>query len=254
MKKSLFIDCSLGLASDMLVAALLDISDDKDEILHELQVKICNNMTLSADYANSYERQGLVFKAMSDDFICGHGHSEHCHSSLLDVLNFIDGTQFSVSVKDSAKAVYDVIATAEAKVHGATKDTVHFHEVGQKRAIACIVCACALFEKLAADEIVFSHINTGYGTVQCAHGEVSVPAPATAVILEGIPHFYNGDIAPCELCTPSGVALVKHFASSFIESKDMQKRLSDSDILASGVGLGRRDIGVANGIICYLLR
>lgn len=254
MKKSLFIDCSLGLASDMLVAALLDISDDKDEILHELQVKICNNMTLSADYANSYERQGLIFKAMSDDFICGHGHGGHCHSSLSNVLNFIDGTQFSASVKDSAKAVYDVIAAAEAKVHGATKDTVHFHEVGQKRAIACIVCACALFEKLAADEIVFSHINTGYGTVQCAHGEVSVPAPATAVILEGIPHFYNGDIAPCELCTPSGVALVKHFASSFIESKDMQKRLSDSDILASGVGLGRRDIGVANGIICYLLR
>ncbi len=103
MKKSLFIDCSLGLASDMLVAALLDITGNKDKILHELQLKICNNMTLSADYANSYERKGLIFKAMSDDFLGGHGHSGHCHSSLSDVLNFIDGTQFSAFVKDIGK-------------------------------------------------------------------------------------------------------------------------------------------------------
>ena len=191
MKRTLLIDCTRGLASDMLVASLLDCCDDKHEVLHELQLKIRNNMVLCADCAKSYEREGLSFMLVDYAFVHGgHHSSSHHHSSLSDVHEFIDGTGFSRFVKDNAKRVYDIIAAAEATVHGATVDTVHFHEVGQKRAIACIVCACALFKKLSADEILFSHINTGYGSVMCAHGEVSVPAPATAVILEGIPNFY----------------------------------------------------------------
>ena len=274
MKSTMYVDCTRGLASDMFVASLLDCCENKEQVLHELQLKIHNDMTLSADCAKSYERSGLIFKAVSNEYLNAvhnenHSHHDqlhdddqfneeehlhshehsHCHSTLKDVHEFIDGTEFSEQVKSSAKGVYDILAKAEAEVHGAEVDTVHFHEVGQKRAVACIVCACALIEKLSPDEIVFSGINTGFGKVYCAHGEVDIPAPATKVILKDIPHFFV-DTLGGELCTPTGTALAAFFADSFIPETKLdgfEKAVPDEKARV-GIGLGLKDIGIANGI------
>lgn len=252
MKKEIYIDCTRGLASDMLAASLLDCFADKEQILQEMQVKICNNMTLSAFSAKSYERQGLIFKAQNNDFNAAQSKcvscAEHHHSTLNDVYDFIDATDFESEIKISAKSVYDILAQAEAEVHGAELHTVHFHEVGQKRAVAAILCVCALMSKMSADSVVFSHINVGYGKTLCAHGEVDVPAPATKVILRDVP-FYNDCIAG-ELCTPTGAALAKYFATDFVAPDIFRMRIADNNkITHKGVGLGSRDIGIANGIL-----
>lgn len=275
MAKILYIDCTRGLASDMMVASLADRFKDREGVLRELQDNINNNMTLNLDPAKSYEREGLIFKAKDNSYgvhssreqnrrhNCGSdgGHSSECgsgyhcdrheHSTLDDVYEFIKNTAFSDKVKNSAKGVYRLIAEAEAEVHGGSADTVHFHEVGQKRAIACIACACALIEASGAEKIVFSPINTGYGKVVCAHGEVDVPAPATKILLRGMPSFCERGLAG-ELCTPTGVALAKYFATDFVCDKvGFEKLISGKDNI-SGIGLGSRDIGRANGVISLL--
>lgn len=301
MARILYIDCTRGLASDMMVASLADRFKDREGVLRELQDNINNNMTLTLDSAKSYEREGSIFKAKDNSYgvhssreqnrrhncgsdgghsgehdhgdCCGdggghnNGHSsecgvgyhcgQHAHSTLADVYEFIKDTAFSDKVKDSAKGVYRLIAEAEAEVHGGSADTVHFHEVGQKRAIACIVCACALIEASGAEKIVFSPINTGYGKVVCAHGEVDVPAPATKILLQGMPSFCESGFAG-ELCTPTGVALAKYFATDFVCDKvGFETLISGKDNISekdniSGIGLGSRDIGRANGVISLL--
>lgn len=247
----LYVDCTRGLSSDMLVAALLDCFEKKDAVLHELGVNIANNMILTSECANSYERTGLLFRAKRADFNSKNEHAHHGYS-MKDVREFIDATGFSSDVKRAAEGVYGIIADAECRVHMAPIDGVHFHEVGQPRAVAAIVCACALMDMLAPEDIVFSHINTGHGTVLCAHGEVSVPAPATKLILKDIPCFFDNDLSG-ELCTPTGAAIAKYFARKFLSEDEFEvvTEKARAEGLAPAIGIGTKDIGVANGVCVW---
>jgi uncharacterized protein (TIGR00299 family) protein len=140
-------------------------------------------------------------------------------------------------VKAHARAVYELIAEAESFVHGVPVAEIHFHEVGNLDAIADIVGVCLLIEMLAPDRIISSPVHVGSGHVKAAHGVLPVPAPATAYILKGIP-FYSGAIKG-ELLTPTGAALLKHFADSF----------SDMPVLnveKIGYGMGKKDFEAAN--------
>ena len=119
----------------------------------------------------------------------------------------------SDTVKEDAKAVYRLIAEAESKVHGKTMEQIHIHEVGTLDAVADVVGNCILMEKIGADRIIVSPVHVGCGSVKCAHGILPVPAPATALILEGIP-IYSGQVKG-ELCTPTGAALLKYFGDCF---------------------------------------
>jgi len=137
----------------------------------------------------------------------------HGHRSLADVLAIIDSLDVSDFVRSHSRAIYSDIAEAEARVHRSPAGEVHFHEVGMLDAIADVVGACMLIERLAPDRIVASPICTGFGTVRCAHGDMPIPAPATAVLLKGVPAFSGEQEG--ELATPTGVAIVRHFAESF---------------------------------------
>lgn len=241
--RKLFVDCNRGLATDMLCGALLGLFDDKDIVLHEMQVCLPQNVILSCDFANSYERQGLLFKVCMTEY--RHSHGTHFQ----EVLDFIDGTSFCDSVKDKAKEVYSIIADAECAVHGESRYAIHFHEVGQTRAIAGVLCVCFLMQKLkkekGVEKVVFGKINTGFGKTTCAHGEVDVPAPATKKIIDmGVPCFHN-DIYG-ELCTPCGCALAKVFADEFCDTE------YNAECNADSIGVGTRDIGVANGVCIFL--
>ncbi|HBZ77122.1 MAG TPA: nickel pincer cofactor biosynthesis protein LarC, partial [Clostridiales bacterium] len=116
-------------------------------------------------------------------------------------------------------------------------DQIHFHEVGSMDAVADITAVCLLMKKLAPDEVIVSPIHVGSGTVKCAHGILPVPAPATAYILRGIP-TYSADISG-ELCTPTGAALLKHFATGFGKQPLMKTS-------AIGYGMGKKDFPRAN--------
>ena len=129
-------------------------------------------------------------------------------------------------------AVYRLIAEAESRAHGVPVNEIHFHEVGTMDAVADITAVCLLMNRLAPDEVVVSPVRVGSGQVRCAHGILPVPAPATAFILQQVP-IYGGNIRG-ELCTPTGAALLRHFASSF---GDMPVMRTES----VGYGMGKKD-------------
>lgn len=156
-----------------------------------------------------------------DDHSHGHGHDEHSHShspahphsSPAQIAELIDGLNLPVEVKRHARAVYDAIAQAEAKAHGCSVGEVHYHEVGALDAVADVTGVSYALHLLHPDRIVVSPVHVGSGTVRCSHGVMPVPAPATANLLTGVP-VYGGEIQG-ELCTPTGAALLTHFADSF---------------------------------------
>ena len=143
----------------------------------------------------------------------------------------------SEKVKADAKAVYGLIAEAESAAHGQPVEQIHFHEVGTLDAVADVVGVCALMERLAPDRVVVSPVHVGSGEVRCAHGVLPVPAPATAHILKGVP-IYGGAIRG-ELCTPTGAALLKHFAGAFGPMPPMA-------VEKTGYGMGTKDFEWAN--------
>ena len=146
-------------------------------------------------------------------------------------------------VKDDVMAVYRLIAEAESQVHGMPVTEIHFHEVGTMDAVADVTAVCMLLHELQPDEIICSTVHTGFGSVRCAHGILPVPAPATALLLQGIP-VTAGRIEG-ELCTPTGAALLKHFVNRFETMPVMR-------IEKTGYGLGKKEFQKANVVRAFL--
>ena len=142
-----------------------------------------------------------------------HEHLHHHHATPGHIAEIIDSLALPEEVKANARAVYDAIARAEAKAHGCPVGDVHYHEVGALDAVADVTGVCYAIYLLKPDRVVVSPVHVGSGTVKCAHGIMPVPAPATANLLAGVP-VYGGEVMG-ELCTPTGAALLTHFAQSF---------------------------------------
>lgn len=246
--KKIYLDCSMGAAGDMLCAALYELCDNKENVLERLNKlgipevvfaaeKAAKNGITGTHFAVEYRgtEEGVGHKHHSegghDEHDAGCGHHHHHHRSLADISEIIAGLDAPEKVKTDALAVFNIIASAEARVHGSTMENIHFHEVGTMDAIADVTAAAYLLNELMPDEITASPVRTGYGTVSCAHGILPVPAPATAMIIEGIPVF-AGDIE-CEMCTPTGAAILKYYVKSFGNMPDMS-------ISACGYGMGRK--------------
>lgn len=172
------------------------------------------------------------------------GHTHHHHSSLHDIEHIVCGhLNIPEQVKQDVMAVYGLIAEAESHAHGVPVTEIHFHEVGTMDAIADITAVCLLMNKIAPDQVIVSPVHVGSGHVHCAHGILPVPAPATAYILNGVP-MYGGAVKG-ELCTPTGAALLKHFATRFGDMPVMRTA-------AIGYGMGKKDFEQANCIRAML--
>jgi len=150
-------------------------------------------------------------EARSDHWPLTTGHSHG--RSLSEILKIIAAVNISERAKQTANEIFLALATAEARVHDARIQDIHFHETGAADAIVDIVCAAVGAEALGVEELVCSPLNVGSGTVVCAHGTLPVPAPATLELLKDAP-IYSGEIEK-ELVTPTGAAIVKVLASSF---------------------------------------
>ena len=172
------------------------------------------------------------------------GHTHHHHSSLHDIEHIVCGhLNIPDQVKQDVMAVYGLIAEAESHAHGVPVTEIHFHEVGTMDAIADITAVCLLMNKIAPDQVIVSPVHVGSGHVHCAHGILPVPAPATSYILNGVP-MYGGAVKG-ELCTPTGAALLKHFATRFGDMPVMRTE-------AIGYGMGKKDFEQANCIRAML--
>lgn len=234
--KTLYLDLTMGAAGDMLTAALLELTKDPQAALEKLNGLNIPHVAFEAEKGEKLGVSGTHMKVLV------HGEEEedyhhHAHRTLTDVARILDNLNASPWVRDQAKQVYRRIAGAEGAVHEEPVTLVHFHEVGALDAIADVAAVCTLLELLAPEKICASPVHTGYGTVRCAHGELPVPAPATALLLQGIP-TERGDVKG-ELCTPTGAALIGQFVEHFGPLPEMQSA-------REGIGLGRKNFEKPN--------
>ena len=233
--RELFIDASRGLAGDMLGAALLELFNDPSAMIENLNAIGIPGVCYRLEKARSYDISGShLHVAYLGEEEGRNEHHGHHHRTLGDIGKIIDGLNLTDAIKEDVRAVYHSIAEAEAKVHGAEVELVHFHELGAMDAVADITAACFLVDALNVNRVTVSPICTGYGSVRAAHGVMPVPAPATARLLEGVP-CYAGKLEG-ELCTPTGAALVRRLANFFGQMSAMTP-------LAEGYGLGHKDFG-----------
>ena len=173
----------------------------------------------------------------------GGTHPGHHHADPLHIAELIAGLDLPEEVRSNAGQVYDAIAGAEAKAHGCPVEQVHFHEVGALDAVADVTGVCYAIYLLKPERIAVSPVHVGSGTVRCAHGIMPVPAPATANLLADVP-MYGGSIRG-ELCTPTGAALLVHFADSFGDMPVMSKT-------SVGIGVGTKEFEQANCVRVFL--
>ncbi|MBQ9661939.1 MAG: nickel pincer cofactor biosynthesis protein LarC [Oscillospiraceae bacterium] len=247
--RTLYLDCGMGAAGDMLTAALLELHDDPDAVLETLNRAFAGKAVLSLRKDEKCGISGSHLTVTVDGEVEGedpgdHGHGHHhSHTSITEVRDFIGGLDLPADVIRDALSVYDLIAAAEAKVHGHSMENIHFHEVGTLDAMADVVSVCTLIHALKSEKILASPVHVGSGTVRCAHGLLPVPAPATQELLKGIP-IYSGDIRG-ELCTPTGAALLKHFVNAFGSMPPLR-------VSRIGYGTGFKDFPRANVVRALL--
>ena len=245
--KTLYLDCGMGAAGDMLAAALLELMPDPDAALARLNafgipgVVYAREKTAKCGVMGTHLKVTVHGEEEGHDTHENHGchHHHHAHHGLEDVLHLVGHLALPEKARGDVAAVYRLLAAAESRAHGRPVGEVHFHEVGALDAVADIAAVCWLLAELAPDAIVASPVHVGSGTVRCAHGVLPVPAPATAFLLEGVPSYSDGAVQG-ELCTPTGAALLKHFVTRFGPQPAMR-------VTAIGHGAGMKDFeGIAN--------
>ena len=207
--KTLYLECAMGAAGDMLMAALYELCPEKEKFLRDMNALIPG----VGVEAGRVTRQGIAGTHMRvtvrgreeghgphDHDRHGHGHEHHHHHehrSLGDITALIDGFPLPEAVRENAKETYRRIAQAESRAHGVEVGEVHFHEVGALDAVMDVTGVCYLMHLLAPEAVWASPVTVGSGTVRTAHGLLPVPAPATARLLEGVPSSIGAFWSTC---------------------------------------------------------
>lgn len=245
--KLLYLDCGMGAAGDMLSAALLEVCPDQEAFWSAMGSLELPGVEVSAAPAEQCGIQGtrMHVTVEGEEEILGAlpTHANHSHRTLAGMESLLRAQPLDAAVREHACAVYRDIAEAEGAVHGRPAGEVHFHEVGALDAAADVLGCCLLFSLIGADEVAASPVNTGSGHVRCAHGTLPVPAPAAARLLEGIPTYSDGTRG--ELCTPTGAALLRHFATRFCHQPLMT-------VEKIGYGMGAKEFPKANCVRAFL--
>ena len=245
--RTLYIDCGMGVAGDMLTGALLDLLDEEGQaaFLREINAALAGKAVVTAEPDVKCGVRGLHVHVTMNGEEEGHEHHphegehHHHHNGIREIRALIDAMPLPENVRFHAREVFDSIAAAEALVHGQALEHIHFHEVGTLDAVADVAGVCLLMEKLKPEQVIASPINVGGGTVKCAHGILPVPAPATEILLRGRP-WYEGEIKT-ELCTPTGAALVGHFADRFDNAPILR-------VEKCGYGMGTKSFDRLNAV------
>ena len=231
----LYLDCLSGISGDMFLGALLELLPLEFDLTGTLSAIAIKGYYVEVAREKRGGMAGTKVRVRSD---------EHEHRHLSDILEILKGSALSDQVRGFAEKAFSLLAEAEARVHGTTVEEIHFHEVGAVDSIIDVVGACLLLEQLGWPRVIASAVNIGSGTVECAHGVMPVPAPATAELLKGIPVRVLGE--PMERTTPTGAVLLRVFAQEY-------GNIPDGMIRSIGVGLGERDSDLPNILRVILL-
>ncbi len=259
--RALLYECASGISGDMNLAALVDLGVPQEHLLRELpRLRLGEEFTLT--FAR-VEKQGITGTRatvtlvgrgsressdgqMPDPAHHHHQHGEkahahdggaHVHRHYRDIKEIINAAPFNDAIKTTTRRIFDVIAEAEAHVHGVAVDDVAFHEVGAVDSIVDIFGAAICLDYLGVDTVLAGPVELGSGFVQCAHGRLAVPAPATLEILKGVPCLTGGVVG--EATTPTGAAILKATARRFSRSFAITPE-------RIGYGVGHRDFSIPN--------
>jgi len=250
-----YLDCFSGISGDMFLGALVDCGVPAElleetvakldlgarlEILHVVRggigatkVNVFAGNEAGDAAGDRRERTREVHGDWKHEHGAPHSHHAHPARGLGEIRGIIEKAPISENVKATAICIFEILGAAESEIHNIPLDAVHFHEVGAVDAMVDVVCAAVGAEALGVDEWVCSPLNVGGGTVECAHGTLPVPAPATVKLLAGAPVYSSGP--QVELVTPTGAAIVKTLVKRFAAFPAMR-------IERSGYGAGSREL------------
>lgn len=220
-----YFDCFAGVSGDMILGGLIDLGLDVKGLEKKLHSIGIDSFTLKAELTERKRIRAMNFSVET-------GESHH-HRTLQDILKIIDSPELSTAVKERAKRIFTRIAEAESTIHQKPVDSIHFHEVGAIDSIVDIIGSVWGLEELGITECFCSAISLGSGSVDCAHGTLSVPSPATLELVKGFP-VIKKEIG-VELATPTGVAIITSVAQFVGQMKPMI-------IEKTGYGCGDRDL------------
>ena len=233
---AIYLDCFAGISGNMLLGALLDAGAPEELLKAELAKLPLVGYELSISRVDKSGISAVYLDVQVDEAL-------QEHRSLADIIFMIDNSTLDGVVKEAAKQIFNRLAQAEAKVHGVPVNDIHFHEIGAVDSIVDIVGIAWALAYLNIEHIYASRLHVGSGFVQCCHGLMPVPAPATAELLHGIP-YYQGDIAK-ELVTPTGAAVLAALGKSY---GSMPESFVSNKI---GYGAGTWELAIPNVLRLY---
>ena len=280
-EKILYLECNSGISGDMTVAALLDLGANREVLMEALESLPLTGYSVEIKDVYKSGIRACDFNVILDhdnhdhdmDYLHGHAHSmtdEHDHHmtmgddhdteesqhmhhhhhdarNLNDITKIIQVGQLSSGAKDLALKIFQILAEAEAAVHGKTLEEIHFHEVGAVDSIVDIVAVAVCIDNLSPSGIVISALTDGKGQIRCQHGLIPVPVPAvTAIAMQNDLTLNISDVEG-ELVTPTGAAIAAAVRTATTLPKDFRIR-------RIGFGAGKRDYATTGLLRAMLLQ
>jgi uncharacterized protein (TIGR00299 family) protein len=230
--KIAYFDCFAGASGDMILGALMDAGLTIERLREEIAKLHLSHYTLDVE---KVVKKGIGGSQARIDI--DQNHHDHHHRHLSHIRDIIADSDLDDTVKTRSTAIFVRLAEAEARVHRSSLETVHFHEVGAMDAIIDVVGAVVGLAVLGIDKVFCSPLHVGSGTIECAHGTLPVPAPATAELIKGRPVYSTGVVG--ELLTPTGAAILTTLAAGFGPMPAMT-------VGQIGYGAGTADPGIPN--------
>ena len=258
--KTLYFDCSSGISGNMTLGALVEILGDEQYLVEELKKLQVDGYHIEISKKVKNGITGTYVDVVLEDHHHHeheHHHEEHHHEhehehehhhehrNLHDVNHIIENSNLEEETKQLAKRIFRRVAEAESKVHHKSIEEVHFHEVGAIDSIVDIVGTAILINKIHPDKIISSVVNDGYGFIECAHGTMSVPVPATSEIFSKAGVKCRQIDIDTELVTPTGAAIISELATEFTVMPTMT-------VQKIGWGAGKKDLKIPNVLKLYL--
>ena len=244
--KVLYFDCSSGISGNMTLGALMELIDEPDYLQKELAKLNIDGYHLHVTKTKKNGITGTYVDVHLEEHPHHHDHEHHhhehhhhVHRNLFDVNKIIDDSGINERAKALAKRIFLRVALAESKVHNEELANVHFHEVGAIDSIVDIIGTAILLCKINPDVIYSSVVNDGYGFIECAHGMISVPVPATSEIFAASNAITRQIDVDTELVTPTGAAIIAEIASEFTTMPAM-------NVQKVGWGTGTKDLVIPN--------
>ena len=249
--KVLYFDCSSGISGSMTLGALTEIIGDENYLINELKKLNVDGYKIEISKKVKNGITGTYVDVILEDIHAHHHehehehHYHHEHRNLNDVNKIIDGSSLDENVKDLAKKIFIRVAKAESKVHNKLLEEIHFHEVGAIDSIIDIVGTAILINKINPDRVISSIVNDGYGFIECAHGKMAVPVPATSEIFASAGVKFRQIDIDTELVTPTGAAIIAELSDEF-------KVMPVMNVEKIGWGAGYKNIEIPNVLKVYL--